>query len=128
MESKEFTCIRCPIGCNITVTMDGTEVLDIKGNNCHRGEEYVRKEVSEPTRMVTSTIKVLNGRLTRVPCRTKKDVPKEKIFEVLESIKDVAVEAPVEVGDILVENVAGTGIDVIATKTIEKVYYKQDKV
>lgn len=124
MTQKELTCIRCPIGCSIKVTMEEGKILEIKGNNCHRGEEYARKEVSEPTRIVTSTVEVIDGRLSRVPCKTKGDVPKELVNKVLDELKNVTVEAPISYGDVLVENVAGTGINIVATKTIEKVYNK----
>ena len=124
MTQKELTCIRCPIGCSIKVTMEKGKILEIKGNNCHRGEEYARKEVSEPTRIVTSTVEVIDGRLSRVPCKTKGDVPKELVNKVLDELKNVTVEAPISYGDVLVENVAGTGINIVATKTIEKVYNK----
>ena len=124
MTQKELTCIGCPVGCTVKVTMEEGEILEIKGNNCHRGEEYARTEVTKPTRTVTSTVEVNSGRLSRVPCKTKGDVPKELVNKVLEELKDVVVEAPISYGDILVENIAGTGVNIVATKTIEKVYYK----
>lgn len=126
MEVKELTCIRCPIGCNIKVTMEEGQVVEIKGNNCHRGEQYARKEVAEPMRTVTTTLRVRNGYSTRVSCKTKEDVPKEMVMEILEQLKDIVVDAPVNEGDVLVENVAGTGVDLIATKSIEQVAYKRD--
>ena len=124
MTQKEVTCAGCSVGCTVKVTMEEGKILEIKGNNCHRGEQYARTKVSKSSRIVTSTVEVNSGRLSSVPCMTKGDVPEELVNKVLEELKDVVVEAPISYGDILVENIAGTGINIVATKTIEKVYYK----
>ncbi len=119
MEKRELTCIGCPLGCQITVTMENGEVTDVTGNTCKRGDIYARKEVTNPTRIVTSTVKVAHGVAAMVSCKTKEDIPKDKIFDVTKALQGVTVNAPVHIGDVLVSNVAGTNVDIVATKNIE---------
>ena len=121
MEKRQLTCIGCPLGCNITVEMDHGEIKSLTGNTCKRGDEYARKEVTHPTRIVTSTIRVTNGEIPMVSCKTATDIPKEKIMDIMKCINEAAAAAPVHIGDVLVENAAGTGVNVIATKDIKAV-------
>lgn len=121
METRELTCIGCPMGCQLTVTLDGGEVTEVKGNTCAKGDIYARKEVVNPTRIVTSTIKIKGGDKERVSVKTANDIPKSKIFEVMKDIDAACVKAPVHIGDILVKDVAGCGVDVIATRNVEAV-------
>jgi CxxC motif-containing protein len=121
MEKRELTCIGCPLGCQVTVTMDNNEVVDVTGNTCPRGDKYAREEVTNPTRVVTSIVRVDGGNLAAVSVKTQDVIPKGKIFETLEAIKPVVVKAPIKIGDVIVPNVADTGIDVIATKNITAV-------
>lgn len=118
MERRELICIGCPLGCNITVMMEGSSVFYVEGNTCKRGEDYARKEVTCPTRTVTSTVKVLQGEGQVVSCKTKSEIPKEKIMECMAEIRRVVATAPVHIGDVLIEQVAGTQVDVVATKEI----------
>lgn len=119
MEKRELTCIGCPLGCSITVTMENGEVTDVTGNTCKRGDIYARKEVTNPTRIVTSSVRVSGGKIKMVSCKTKEDIPKGKIFEVSNALESVVVKAPVKIGQVVLSNVAGTGVDVVATKNIE---------
>lgn len=118
MEEKLLTCIGCPLGCSLTVTIEGNTVTKISGNTCPKGEAYARKEVTSPTRIVTSSVRVSGGTAVMVSCKTKEDIPKGKIFEVTEALKEVIVPAPVHIGDILLNNVAGTGVAIVATKNV----------
>ncbi len=117
METRELTCIGCPLGCALTVTMNGDEIT-VTGNTCPRGAEYAKKEVTDPRRIVTSTVKVSGGALPAVSVKTKTDIPKGKIVDCIRALKEVSLTAPVHMGDVVLSNVAGTGVDVIATKTI----------
>ena len=119
MKTYELTCIQCPIGCALNVTVDGEKVT-VSGNTCPRGEAYGVKEVTHPSRTVTSTVKIEGGAIPRLSVKTKTDIPKEKIFDVMAEIKKTTVKAPVYTGDVVIDNVCGTGADVIATKTILK--------
>lgn len=120
MEKRELTCIGCPLGCALTVEMNGGEVVSVTGNTCKRGDDYARKEVTNPTRIVTSSVKVEDGSLAAVSVKTKEDIPKGKIFDCVKALKDVCVKAPVAIGDVVLADVAGTGIDVIATKNVSQ--------
>lgn len=120
MEIKKLTCINCPVGCSLKVELDGENVICVSGNTCRRGEIYARKEVTNPTRIVTSTVKVVNGTSGTVSVKTKEDIPKEKIFACVQALKGIEVQAPVHIGDVILENVAGTGVDIVATRNIEK--------
>ena len=118
MERKELICIGCPLGCNLTVEMDGAQVVSVSGNTCKRGDDYARKELTDPRRIVTSTVPVTGGNLPVVSVKTVSDIPKGKIRECLIALKGVTLTAPVRIGDVIVKNVADTGVDVVATKEI----------
>ena len=118
MEIK-LTCIACPMGCPLSVEMDGDKVVSVTGNTCPRGKVYAEKEVSNPTRIVTSVVRVSGGESVMVSVKTKEDIPKGKIFDVVKALKDVEVPAPVKIGDVVVPNVAGTGVDIVATKNVD---------
>lgn len=119
--TRELTCIGCPMGCPLIVTMEAGEVISVTGNTCKRGDVYARKEVTNPTRIVTSTVRVSGGDADMVSVKTKEDIPKGKIFECVKALKSVEVPAPVHIGDILVKDVAGTGVDIVATKNVESI-------
>lgn len=120
METRELICIGCPLGCPLTVRIDG-ENVEVSGNTCKRGDDYARKEVLSPTRIVTSSVHIKNGELEMVSVKTKEDIPKGKIFEIMEEIRRTTVEAPISIGDVVIENCAGTGVPVIATKNVARV-------
>lgn len=116
MEKRELICIGCPMGCPLVVELEGSDVVSVTGQTCKRGEVYARKEVTNPTRIVTSTVKVEGGKVDMVSVKTRDDIPKGKIFECVKALKGVTVKAPVRIGDVIVANVAGTGVDIVATK------------
>ncbi|MDO4808736.1 MAG: DUF1667 domain-containing protein [Eubacteriales bacterium] len=119
MEEKKLICIGCPLGCPLTVTMKEGSVISVAGNTCPRGDAYARKEVTDPTRIVTSTVKITGSTTDRyLPVKTASDIPKGKIFDCMKALVNVAVEAPVHVGDVIVADVAGTGVNIVASKTI----------
>lgn len=119
MEERKLTCIGCPMGCPLTVVMNGKEVVGVTGNTCKRGDVYARKEVTNSTRIVTSTVRVSGGSIDMVSVKTKEDIPKGKIFECVKALKGIEVPAPVHIGDVILENVADTGVDIVATKNVE---------
>jgi len=118
MEKRELTCIGCPLGCQITVEMDGDKVVNVTGNTCQRGKIYAEKEVTNPTRVVTSTVKVVDGAKNYTSVKTQTDIPKSKIFDVMKDINKAVAKAPLSIGDVVIENVAGTGVAVVATKAV----------
>lgn len=115
--SKEFICIVCPRGCHLTVD----DNLNVTGNSCPRGEKYGKQEAQNPTRVVTSTAYIEGSYLDRCPVKTDGAIPKNKIFAAMEEINALRLKAPVHIGDVLIEDVCGTGIKVVATREMEKV-------
>lgn len=112
------------MGCALTVTMDGGRVLSVEGNSCRKGEIYAKNEVTNPKRMVTSSVPVTGGELAQVSVKTSADIPKEKIFEIMESLKGVSVKAPVSLGEVIIRDVCGTGADIIATRSVQEEGHK----
>ena len=113
---KEIICICCPKGCYLKVNIDENTVT---GNSCERGAEYGINEVTNPVRIITSTVKVENGESPVVPVKTKKPIPKALNFKCMEEIDKCMVKSPVKIGDIIIENILGTGVDIVATKNVK---------
>lgn len=118
MENRILTCIGCPLGCALTAEKwDGN--WEISGHTCKRGLEYAQKELTCPQRTVTSTVRVSDGKAKVVSVRTAGDIPKDAIFAVMESVNHIVAPAPIAIGDVLCENIAGTGVALIATKGVK---------
>ncbi|MCR4693981.1 MAG: DUF1667 domain-containing protein [Pseudobutyrivibrio sp.] len=120
MEKRELTCIGCPMGCQITVELEDGQVLSVAGNTCGIGDKYARNEVTHPERTVTSTAIVVGGQGPRASVKTKGNVPKDKIADVMKEIDGLVLDAPVKIGDIVIKDVCGTGVDVVVTRNISK--------
>ena len=116
-EIRELTCIRCPMGCALVVELDDAgAVVGVSGNTCPRGEAYGRDEVTNPVRTVTTSVPVDGAAAARmVAVKTAGDVPKARVFDVLQALVDVRAQAPVAIGDVVLADVCGTGVDVVAT-------------
>ena len=118
MEKVNLVCIGCPLGCPLTVEMDGKEVVSVSGHTCKNGEKYARKELTNPTRIVTSTVRVTGGTLGMASVKTVSDIPKGAIFDCVKALRDIDVPAPVTIGQVIISDVAGTGVDIVATKNV----------
>ena len=116
MGQRVLTCIGCPMGCTLYVKIEDNQVKSVTGNTCMRGDVYARKEVTDPTRIVTTTVHVKGGRV--VPVKTKEDIPKGQVMDCVKELKQLEIEPPVLIGQIIVEDVADTGIPVITTSSI----------
>lgn len=116
---KEMICICCPLGCRMKAEKTDNGYI-VEGNTCKRGYDYAIDELTAPKRMVTSSVRVNGGEINMLSVKTVSPVPKEKIFEVLKSVKQITVTAPVNCGDIIIKNVSGTGSDIAATKSVRK--------
>jgi CxxC motif-containing protein len=119
VEQKALVCIGCPLGCRLEVTIDNSEVINVTGQSCKKGKTYAIKECTNPTRILTTTVAVKNGCLEVVSVKTEKDIPKDKLFACIKELKKVTLTAPVYIGEIVIKNVAGTGVNVIATTNCE---------
>ena len=117
---KEITCIGCPMGCMVSVTLDDGKIETIEGYSCNRGKVYAEKECTNPTRIVTTTLPVDGGEFATVPVKTASDIPKDKIFDCIKALREVRIQAPVKTGEAVVKNIVGTGVDIIATGTVMK--------
>ena len=109
---RNLTCIACPLGCSITVTLKENDVLSVVGNTCPRGKEYAINECTAPKRTVTTTARCENGELVSV--KTSKPIPKEKIFEAMEIINSTTAKLPVNMGDVIIDDLFGSSV--IATQ------------
>ena len=119
MKERKLTCIICPRGCQITVNFDGEgKIKDISGNACKRGASYAEAEITHPVRTVTSTVRCEGGGIVSV--KTSRAVPKEKIFEVMEKINAHRAKEGVKIGDIIIENILGLSVDIVATSSDTK--------
>ena len=114
--TEKMICITCPMGCTLEVTHEGQTVLNVAGNTCARGEAFVKEELTDPRRMVATTVKVKGGLHPLVPVYTSAPVPKPKIFDLLQQIREVEIAAPVEINQVVLENPLGEGIDVISSR------------
>lgn len=118
---RDLTCIACPRGCQITVTLDDNgNITDVTGYTCKRGDDYARAEVSHPVRSLTTTAKVTGGTSYVVSVKTSQAIPKELQFEAMKEINKASIKAPVKIGDVVIKNLLGTGADVVATNVVEK--------
>ena len=119
---RELTCITCPRGCRITVTLDDQhQVTEVAGNTCGRGERYAISEVSHPVRMISSTVKILQGTQILLPVATSAAIDKDLIMEVMDVIRKTQVTAPVRAGDVIIENILDSGIDIIASRSVKRI-------
>jgi CxxC motif-containing protein len=123
LKEKEMICIVCPIGCHINVieSNESEDGYEVEGNKCPRGKIYGIKEMTSPTRVVSTTVSIENAFLKRLPVKTDNPVPKDLIFECMKIINEVVVKAPVKVGDIIIENILDTGVNIVATRSMNEI-------
>lgn len=119
-EVRRLICIGCPMGCALSVELQGGRVEKVTGFTCGRGKAYAEQEVTSPRRTVTSTVRIIGGRRPVLPVRTAGEVPKELVGACMDEIRAVTAEAPVHIGDVLLRDIAGTGIALVAAKEMEK--------
>ena len=114
MPDKELVCIVCPKGCRLKVRGE-KERLTVEGYGCERGEAYARQEMTAPTRVLTTTVRLAGGAHPRVAVKTRGAIPKEKLFEAMAALRQVTLTAPVEAGTVVLADLLGTGVDVVTT-------------
>ncbi|MBU0493126.1 MAG: DUF1667 domain-containing protein [Chloroflexi bacterium] len=115
-ETTRLICITCPMGCALDVTHDGPAITRVEGTACKRGVAYAEAELTDPRRMVTSTVRVKDGIHPLVPVYTAAPIPKPRIFDLLAELRRIEVEAPVQMGQIILSNVVGTDVCVLASR------------
>lgn len=117
--NKEIICTVCPRGCHITVAGDGENIKNIEGYICKRGLEYAQNEYINPVRILTTIVKVEDKENELIPVRSEKPLPRNKIFDCMDVIKKTSVKTPVKRYDVVIENICGTGINIVATKDLK---------
>lgn len=119
--NKELICITCPIGCHLCVVIDEAgEIINVSGNGCPRGAIYAKKELTSPVRVLTSTVKIEGAAHPLLPIYSKEPLPKEKIAEAMNIINQTVIQAPIKMGDVVIADIAATGIDILASCDMKK--------
>ncbi len=117
---KHFTCIMCPIGCEIDVYIQNGEIISIKGNKCPQGKAFVIQELKEPMRVLTTTVRIKNGEYNMLPVRTDKSIPKRLLSEAMKEISKIKTSSPIKIYDVIAPNLLGTGANLVATRSMKK--------
>ncbi len=120
MAKNDIICTGCPKGCRVTVEVEDEEIINIEGYECPTGKEYAINEYKNPTRILPSTIRVKKGEFPLVPVKTAAPIPKSLLIKAMDVIAKKEVKAPIKIGDVLIENILDTGVDVVATRNIDK--------
>jgi len=118
VEKRRFTCVICPIGCDIDVELLDSDEIPMKGNKCKKGTEFVLQELEEPMRILTTTIHIEGAKWAMLPVRTDGPIPKRFLFKVIEELANIELQAPVNISDVIVRNIAGTGANIVATRNM----------
>ena len=113
---RELTCIVCPKGCQLVVELEGKDIISISGHTCKRGEEYAKTECTAPMRTITTTAAIIGGGV--VPVKTDKTIPKELLFDAMKEVNAVRVKRDAKLGDVIIENLLGTGANVVTTRNV----------
>jgi CxxC motif-containing protein len=119
-EIRELVCIACPNGCRLKATIEDGKVKEVEGNSCRKGEEYAAEECINPTRILTTTVKVKGGVLPVLPVKSERALPKNVVKKSMEIINRIHLSAPVNIGDVIAKDILGTGINIVSTRSIKK--------
>lgn len=118
--SRRITCVNCPLGCRITVE-PGPERLTVSGHECKQGKEYALQEYADPRRSLTGTVRVENGFLKRLPVKTASPIPRDMVAAAARALDNVTVRAPVKCGTVIARNLAGSGVNIVATRDLKSI-------
>ena len=113
-------CVGCPVGCDIKVTVRDKELLSVEGNACPRAVQFARTEIANPVRVFATTVRVSGGRLPVCPVRSRGPVPKDRLFDISREVARLVVPAPVTIGQVILADACGSGVDIVATRDLEK--------
>ena len=120
IERKHFTCVTCPIGCEIDVELKDTDVVSIEGSKCAKGKEFVLQELEEPMRILTTTVRMKGAKWAMLPVRSDEPIPKRLLFAVMKELANIELQAPVKMSDVIVGDIAGTGANIVATRNMKR--------
>jgi CxxC motif-containing protein len=114
-----YLCIGCPMGCRLEVEEDiDHHIVEVRGFTCKRGEQYARQEHVQPTRTVTTTVAIINGQWARLPVKTADPIPKPLIMDLCAALHQLQIPAPITLGQVILPNALGTGVDVVASRSM----------
>lgn len=122
-KKKKIVCTQCPLGCKINVIYadaDEIEIVEVKGNRCKRGLEFVKQEITDPLRVVVTSVKAEDGEIPMASVRSDKPVPLRLMQDIMKILKETKVKAPVKRGDVIIQNILDTGSDIIATRSVDR--------
>lgn len=112
-----YLCIECPLGCRLEAEEDTDgNIVEVRGSACKKGKTFAEREHTDPRRMVTATVAIAGGFWPRLPVRTLAEVPKDRVWDVVKLLRSISVESPVLMGDVIVADIVGTGVDVVASR------------
>ncbi|NLN19387.1 MAG: DUF1667 domain-containing protein [Firmicutes bacterium] len=117
----KYLCIGCPLGCSLEVEHSGQQIHDIRGYQCKRGKDFAISEHTDPRRTLTTTVRVIGGTERRLPVKTEKPIPRDKVLRLRDELRRVTVKAPIRTGDVILPDVLGLGSAVVATRDIKAV-------
>ena len=120
VEKRHFTCVICPIGCEIDVELKDGDVVSTEGSKCAKGKEFVLQELEEPMRILTTTIRMKGAKWAMLPVRTDKPIPKRLLFSVIEDLASIELLAPVKMSDVIIRDIAGTDANIVATRNMKR--------
>ena len=121
MEQNKIICVSCPIGCRMTVQSKDGKITSVTGNTCPKGIKYAEEAFINPLRILPTTVKVIGGELPLVSVKTEKAIPKRLLLKAMEEIAEIEVKAPVKIGQVIKDNLLGTGVSLVATRNVKKV-------
>jgi len=117
-ENREFICVTCPVGCTIEAVIEGKELIELKGNACKRGIAFVQEEITNPRRMLTTTVQVIGGELPLAPVHSSEPLPKDLLLEAARALRVLRLSAPVQMGQVVLADILGAGVDIVASRPI----------
>lgn len=124
---NEIICIVCPVGCRLLVDKELDGEIMVEGNKCPRGKTYAIKEMTNPTRPLTSTVAISDGILNRLPVRTDGEIPKSMIYDCMKALCDINLNAPIKMGEIIINNILNTNVNIISSRTMNVRSYECKK-
>ena len=120
MKNKKLTCINCPEGCTLDIVTEGQKIFSISGNRCKKGLAFAENEIFNPTRILTTTVSLKSKDYSRLPVRSSSAINKKDIFSVIKDLKEIKIEAPVKMGEIVFQKEGNTEIIIVASMSVEK--------
>jgi CxxC motif-containing protein len=118
---KSLICISCPLGCNLDIKYEKNKIISVEGATCKRGNTYAEKEIFNPERIVTSTVKIVGASIRFLPVKTDNAIPKKIMEKIMKEVFKITVHAPIKVGDIICKNIAESGANLVATRTLDAI-------